>query len=72
MPRRREARAKHRKGRDQAARQLSEAIRKAQEQPGLADLWELTRMSEEAMALAREQRDASVATTIVSATASAG
>ena len=72
MPRRREAKPKHREEKDQIDRKLAEAIRRAQEQPGLADLWELARISEEASALAREQREASVATTIVSATASAG
>jgi hypothetical protein len=44
--------------------ELAEAIRRAQEQPGLADLWELTRINEEAAALIREQREASVATTV--------
>jgi len=72
MPRHREAKARRRKERDQTDRQLAEAIRRAQGQPGLADLWELMRISEEAMALAREQREASVATTIVSAAASVG
>jgi hypothetical protein len=45
--------------------ELAEAIRRAQEQPGLADLWELTRINEEATAFLREQREASVATTVV-------
>jgi hypothetical protein len=48
-----------------AEHQLAEAIRRAQEQPGLADLWELTRINEEATAFMREQREASVATTVV-------
>jgi hypothetical protein len=72
MPRRREVKAKRREKRSQTDRQLAEAIRRAQEQPGLADLWELTRISEEATALTREQRDTSVVTTVVSAAASAG
>lgn len=69
MPKRRAGKVQHpEKG--QTERQLAAAIRKAQKQPGLADLWELTRISEEAMSLTREQREASVATTVTSSATS--
>lgn len=48
---------------------LAEVIRKAQEQPGLADLMALMEQSDEVAALEREQREAVVVTTVVSATA---
>jgi hypothetical protein len=60
MPRRRAERAE-----STTEHELAEAIRRAQEQPGLADLWELTRINEEAVALMREEREASVVTTVV-------
>ena len=54
-----------------ADKELAEIIRKAQEQPGIADLMTLIEQSNEAETLAREQRDAAVVTRVVSASSTA-
>ncbi len=51
-----------------AAEELAEIIRKAQEQPGIADLLSLMEQSQELENLAREHREAAVVTMVVSAT----
>ena len=52
--------------------ELAEAIRRAQKEPGLADLMSLLEQSDEAATLERERRELAVITTVVSATATAG
>ena len=52
-----------------AAEELAEIIRKAQEQPGIADLMSLMEQSQELENLAREHQEAAVVTMVVSATA---
>ncbi len=54
-----------------ANKELAEIIRKAQEQPGIADLMTLIEQSNEVETLAREQRDAAVVTRVVSASSTA-
>ena len=54
-----------------AAKELAEIIRKAQEQPGIADLLSLMEQSQELEKLAREHREAAVVSIVVSATATA-
>lgn len=54
--------------RDQLAKEvhvLEEAIRKAQAEPGIADLMVLLGQSHEIEQIEREQRDATVATVVV-------
>ena len=52
-----------------ADKELAEAIRKAQQQPGIADLMDLMQQSHEVEALMHEQREAALVTKVVSATA---
>ena len=52
-------------------KELAEVIRKAQEQPGVADLMVLMEQSEELEILAREHREATTITQVVSATTTA-
>ena len=52
-------------------KELAEAIRKAQEQPGIADLMILMEQSQELETLAREHREATMITQVVSATTTA-
>lgn len=52
-----------------ADREFADVIRKAQEQPGIADLMALMEQSDEVETLAREQREAAIVTKVVSATA---
>lgn len=50
-------------------KELAEIIRKAQEEPGIADLMALMEQSQELETLAREHREAAIVTQVVSATA---
>ncbi len=49
-------------------KEIAEVIRKAQEQPGIADLMILMEQSQELETLAREHREATIVTQVVSAT----
>ncbi len=49
-------------------KEIAEVIRKAQEQPGIADLMILMEQSQELETLAREHREAVIVTQVVSAT----
>ena len=63
MARRRTAKAK-----PLTNKELTDIIRKAQEEPGLADLVALSEQSNEIAAIMREEREAAIETSIVSAT----
>jgi hypothetical protein len=51
---------------------LKEAVRKAQAEPGIADLMELMRESAEIDQVEREQRAAAVATIVVTTSSTSG
>lgn len=53
-------------------KELAEIIRKAQEEPGIADLMALMEQNDELVDLEREYREAAVVTTVVPTTGTAG
>lgn len=58
--------------RKRTEKELAEIIRRAQEEPGIADLMAIMEQNDELVALEREYREATVVTTVVPTTVTTG